>query len=247
MKRSKISQLLASSLYNSIYQMKNFPMMLIMSMVSPFSLLFVITVISRGALIGVAIEGAFIMTMVSAGLSLVNDLSHYKNDLRLQDMVVSSPTTAFIYIVGMGLSELIYYLPSLVILIALAALFIHMSAIVAMTLAGVMLLMFALALSLAFVFATITSDVVQGWPFVQILSILLSTLPPVYYPITYIPLPYRYIAYLSPTTYAAQLAQAATGFLAPAAVNAGADWAVLVIVTIIILIIAAKKTRWRER
>ena len=34
------------------------------------------------------------MTMFSSGTSLQSDLSHLKNDFKLQDMVVGSPTPA---------------------------------------------------------------------------------------------------------------------------------------------------------
>ena len=106
-RKSISSQILASILVSAIYPMQNFPIMLINAMLAPFSFLLVITFISHGTLLGVAIIGALVMTTVSAGMALQADLSHFKNDMRLQDMVVSSPTSAIVYIIGMGLSELI--------------------------------------------------------------------------------------------------------------------------------------------
>ena len=67
----------------------------------------------------------------------------------------------------------------------------------------VMLLMFLMSISLGFAFATFSTDIVQSFAFTRLLSLLFTTLAPVYYPITLIPLPWRYLAYLSPTTYAA--------------------------------------------
>jgi ABC-2 type transport system permease protein len=75
---------------------------------------------------------------------------------------------------------------------------------------------------------------------------LFSTIPPVYYPITYIPLPYRYLAYLSPTTYAAELAQNAAGYLALSHAAMALDWIILIAVTVALLILAGSKARWRE-
>jgi ABC-2 type transport system permease protein len=55
-----------------------------------------------------------------------------------------------------------------------------------------------------------------------------------------------YIAYLSPTTYAAEIAQSAAGFVQPPLTNIILDWIILVAVTIALFIVAATKARWRE-
>lgn len=247
MKRKIGSQVLASILVNAIYTMKNYPIMLVWTFLSPFSLLLVIFFVSHGALLGVGIEGALVMSMVLSGISMQGDLSHLKNDMKIQDMVVSSPTTALIYITGMAISELVYSLPALVILAILAVLFIHTTLLGAIEIFVVMALMFAFSIALGFMLSTFSSDVVQSWAFSGIISTFLSTIPPVYYPITYIPLPYRYIAYLSPTTYAAQIAQSAADFVQISQTNLLIDWIVLIVVSILLFIIAAKKTRWREK
>ncbi|MCL5430546.1 MAG: ABC transporter permease [Candidatus Marsarchaeota archaeon] len=246
LKRSKWSQLLASILVNTIYAMQNFPIMLLNSLLAPLSFLIVITFVSHGALLSVAIEGAFIMTMVSAGMALQADLSHLKNDMKVQDMVVSSPTSAFMYIAGMGISEIIYFIPNIFILSILAVLFIHVSIQAALVITAVMAIMFVFSIALSFLLSTFTQDIIQGWAFTTLVSTLLSTIPPVYYPITYIPMPYQYIAYLSPTTYAAQIAQSASGFLAISPMQFAIDWIVLILAAVVMFIIAAKKTRWRE-
>ena len=100
--------------------MVNYPIVLISAVIAPFSILIVITFISHGSLFGTAIEGGLIMTFFSSGISLQSDLSHLKNDFKLQDMIVSSPTSSTLYMGGMTLAEIVYSIPSLVILIALA-------------------------------------------------------------------------------------------------------------------------------
>ncbi|MCL5428166.1 MAG: ABC transporter permease, partial [Candidatus Marsarchaeota archaeon] len=126
--RNAASQILASVLVNAIYAMKNYPVMMINAMLAPLSILFVITFVSRGALVGVGIEGALIMTMISSGIGLQGDLSHLKNDFKLQDMVVTSPTKSSTYMAGMGLSEIIYSLPVIALLTVLATIYIHPTA-----------------------------------------------------------------------------------------------------------------------
>ena len=105
MRRSKLSQILAGVLVNAIYEMKNYPVVLISTVISPLSLLAVITFVTNGALLGTAIEGGLIMIFFSSGIALQSDLSHLKNDFKLQDMVVSSPTSSRLYMSGMALGR----------------------------------------------------------------------------------------------------------------------------------------------
>jgi len=244
--RSVFSQILAGIMVNSVYEMRNFPIVLINTVLSPLSFLLVIVFVSHGVLLGEAILGGFIMSMFSAGVGLQGDLSHLKNDFKLQDMVVSSPTTWQAYMFGMALSEIVYALPALVVLVVLAYYFMNLPVLSVLIFNGVLLLMFLMSIAIGFTLSTFSTDIVQSFAFSRLISTLFSTIPPVYYPITYIPLPYRYIAYLSPTTYAAELAQNAAGFLPLQFTAAIADWAVLIIVTAILFVLAATKARWRE-
>jgi len=199
---------------NSVYEMKNYPVVLLNTVLSPLSFLIVITFVSQGRLIGEAIEGGFIMSMFQSGMSLQGDLSHLKNDFKLQDMVVSSPTSPGAYVTGMALAEIIYSIPALAVLTALLAIYVHPGALQVLELLAVLSLMFLASVTLGFTLSTFSSDIVQSFAFSRLISTLFSTLPPVYYPITYIPLPYRYAAYLSPTTYAAESTQNSTGLIA---------------------------------
>ena len=246
MRRSKLSQILAGVLVNAIYEMKNYPVVLISTVISPLSLLAVVTFVTNGALFGTAIEGGLIMIFFSSGIALQSDLSHLKNDFKLQDMVVSSPTSARLYMSGMALAEIVYSIPGLVILIILAGVYLHPSLLQIAILSIVLLLMFAVSVALGFMLSTFSNDVVQSYAFSRLLSLLFATLPPVYYPITYIPSPFNYLAYLSPTTYVAEIMHSATGYLNISSNLLIFDWVVLLTVTAIILYIAIRKTRWKD-
>ena len=246
MKGAWLREMAAAVLVNSVYAMKNYPIVLINTVLAPLSFLLVVNFVSRGALIGQAIEGAFIMSMFSNGMALQADLSHLKNDFKLQDMVVSSPTSPAAYVFGMALSEIVYSIPALLTLVVLTAVFVRPGAVEAAELLLVMLLMFSTSVTIGFTLSTFTSDIIQSFAFSSLISTLFSTLPPVYYPITYIPLPFRYLAYLSPTTYAAEIAQSAAGFLQLSVWHLAVDWGVLIAVTVGLGIVAVKKSRWRE-
>jgi ABC-2 type transport system permease protein len=246
LKRSKLSQIYAGVLVNAIYEMKNYPIVLISTVISPLSLLLVITFVSNGALFGTAIEGGLIMVFFSSGIALQSDLSHLKNDFKLQDMIVSSPTSSRLYMAGMALAEIVYSLPGLVILIVLAVIYLQPSLIQALILFVVLMLMFFISVAIGFMLSTFSSDVVQSYAFSRLLSLLFATLPPVYYPITYVPAPFNYLAYLSPTTYAAEIMHSATGYLDLSFNWLIFDWIVLVVVCAIILFIGLKKNRWKD-
>lgn len=241
------SQLLASILVNAIYEMKNYPVILINTLISPLSFLVLIFFVSRGELLGVAILGGMIMTMFQSGMFLQADLSHLKNDFRLQEMVVASPTGPGTYVAGMALSELIYSSPALLILVTLFALFVPVAWFEAVAIAIVLLMMFLTSVSLGFALATVSSDIVQSFGFSRLITTLFSTLAPVYYPLELIPQPFQMLAYLSPTTYTARLVHALAGFVVLPTEAMVLDAAVVVTLTATFLYIGIRKARWRER
>ncbi|MCI4435022.1 MAG: ABC transporter permease [Thermoplasmata archaeon] len=240
------NQLMASILVNSIYAMVNYPVVMINTLLAPLSILAVVTFASHGSLLPIGALGALIMNMVQSGISIQGDLSHLKNDMKLQDMVVSSPTSAGIYIFGMAISEIVYSIPTLTLLLILNFLFVKASLFAWFLIFIDMATIFTFSIALGFLLSTFSSDIVQSWAFAGILSPLLSTIPPVYYPITFIPLPYRYISYLSPTTYAAEIAQSLAGYVPFNIYEFIMLWIVLIGITVLIFFLALKKSRWRE-
>lgn len=245
-KRSRQSQLLAAILVNSVYKMENYPVVLLNTILSPLSILLVIVLVSRGSLFGVGIMGGFIMAMFSAGMSLSSDLSHLKNDFKFQDMIVSSPTGWLTYMIGISLSEIVYAIPALIVLTILASFGLSLTLAKVLEFVAVLLLVFISSISIGYTLSTFSSDIVQSFAFTRLISTLFSTIPPVSYPITYIPLPFRYLAYLSPTTYAAELVQGIGGYLSLSLTTVIIDWTVLVAVTIALFVLAKTKARWRE-
>lgn len=245
-KRSRLSQVFAGILVNSVYEMENYPVVLLNTVVSPLSILLVIVFVSRGSLFGVGIEGAFIMAMFSAGMGMSTDLSHLKNDFKLQDMIVSSPTGWLTYMIGISLSEIVYSIPALIVLTILASFGLSFTLIETLEFVSVLLLIFITSISIGYTLSTFSSDIVQSFAFTRLISTVFSTIPPVYYPITYIPLPFRYLAYLSPTTYAAELVQGIGGYLSLSPITVIIDWTVLIAVTTALFLLAKTKARWRE-
>ena len=117
------------------------------------------------------------MTMFSAGTSLQSDLSHLKNDYKLQDMVVASPARAGAYVAGMTISELIFSSPPIVILAVLFHFYVHVTSLQLGSIVAVMLLMFLTSVSIGYLLATISSDIVQSYAYTRVLSTVFSDDP----------------------------------------------------------------------
>lgn len=240
------NQLVASILSNSVYAMKNMPFMLIQTVFAPISFLVLIFFVSGGTLLETAIVGGLIVTMFSTGTSLQHSMAHFKNDFKLQEMIVSSPTRSGVYVTGMAISELIYSLPALAILSVLFFLYVHATFLGVLGIAAVMLLVFIMSVSISFTLATYSTDIQQSWAYNQLTTVLFSTLAPVYYPITLIPEPWRYLAYLSPTTYAAQLAQGMAGLQEVSATVTAINWVAIISLTVFLMWFCMRMARWRE-
>jgi ABC-2 type transport system permease protein len=245
-KINRLNQVYASILIDAIYQMRNYPITLVSNIIAPFSVLILILLVSHGGLLSISIEGALITSMISAGVTLQIDLSHIKNDFKLQDMLISSPTGAFTYMVGMAVAALTNALPALSVLTVLSILFIHASPIGVLTVVAAISLIFAFSVALGFMLSTFSTDIQQNRANVSILTVVLATIAPIYYPITYIPVQIRDIAYLSPATYAAEIAQNAIGDLPLSASNITINWIVLLGVSCVLFAVAMKKSHWRD-
>src|ERR671933_1797896 len=94
------------------------PMSMVFTAISPFSLLFVLFVISNGQYTNIAVVGSLVMALVGYGLSLGQDISFYKTEYKIQDVFVASPVSPLTYMTGLALSELLFGLPALAVLAA---------------------------------------------------------------------------------------------------------------------------------
>src|ERR687888_1362944 len=99
------------------------PMSMVFTAISPFSLLFVLFVITNGHYIQFALAGSLVMALVGYGLALGQDISFYKTEYKIQDVFVASPVSPLTYMTGLSLSELLFGLPALLVLTVLALYF----------------------------------------------------------------------------------------------------------------------------
>ncbi|MCI4353126.1 MAG: ABC transporter permease [Thermoplasmata archaeon] len=250
--RNRFRSFLALVFLNGILPMRTQPLYLVNTIVSPLAFLFFVSIASHGALFASGITGGLILTILSTGTGIQADLVHYKADLKFQDVVVASPVEAPIYVAGMAFSEFVYSIPGLAVFLLLGIGGLEYTVGGSLTLVGTLVLVWAFASALGFTIATYFVDIRETFVFAPILSLILTTLPPVYYPISYIPARFQWIAYLSPTTYAADLlhrglcAVGTSCWVPPSWTAELRDWGVLIALTAALFFLAATKARWRE-
>src|ERR671934_2755325 len=95
------------------------PISMVFTAISPFSLLFILFVVSNGHYVQFAIAGSLVMALVGYGLALGQDISFYKTEYKIQDLFVASPVSPLTYMMGLALSELLFGLPALLVLASL--------------------------------------------------------------------------------------------------------------------------------
>src|ERR671937_1465016 len=99
------------------------PISMVFTAISPFSLLYILFVVSNGHYVQFAIAGSLVMALVGYGLALGQDISFYKTEYKVQDVFVASPVSPLTYMMGLALSELLFGLPALAVLATLVVYF----------------------------------------------------------------------------------------------------------------------------
>jgi ABC-2 type transport system permease protein len=246
--RHRLRSLWTIAYMNGIVPIQRQPLYLLNTIASPLSFLFVITVISHAnpAAIRAGIAGGMVLTMISIGTSVQADLTHYKQDLKFQDLVVASPVEAPIYVAGMALSEFFYSVPGLAVFVGLWLWTGLPTILGAFTVAGTLLLAWALSSAIGFTIATYFEDIRESFVFAPLLSLGLTVLPPVYYSASVIPASLRPLTLISPATEAGDLMHRAFSLSYPLLLPAYADWLILIGVTAALFLLASTKARWRE-
>ncbi len=237
---------------NGVIPVKRMPLYLVNTLAAPFSFLFFIYIISKGAAVGFGVAGGLVLTTFSIGTSLQADMTHFRVDLKLQDMVVASPMRAWTYVLGMALSELAFALPGIVAFLVVG--FVtplsptqHPMALGLPIVVVTLLLVWALGCSLGFFLATYLRDIRETFAISPLLSLALSVLPPVYYPISVLGSGYQWLGYLAPTADASALIQGALGITGLDTIQWVLGAGILLAFTAAFMLLAIYKAQWRER
>jgi ABC-2 type transport system permease protein len=214
--------------------------------------LFVITGPSNPQFLPHAVVGGILFTALFTGNGMLNDCAYLRLERQIQQIFVASPVRPFAYLTGMGLSELAFTLPALALFVGILLVITPVSWAGFLGLLGVVMLTWLMATSLGFLISTLFKQLREIWPIGNLVFSSLAVLPPIFYPAYLIPPAYQWVAYLAPSTFAAQLADAVTGVgvgppLSPGILNSPVfDLLGLVAATVFFALAAAYLARWRE-
>lgn len=227
------------------------PSYIIASLVTPLTLLFVVYVLTQGTLVQYAVVGGMITLIASIGLQSAGDATFMRLQLRIQEMYVASEVTPIDYMLSMTLSFLAFSIPGIVVYAFLGAYYHLYDIITALYMIFLIVILILSTSAISFIISSMVNHVRNIWGITSILSIVMTVIPPTFYPYTFLDgkignYGLIYAMSLSPATPAAVSAQMVFG-LEPW--NNGlftAMFLVMILETAVYFAIAKYLTRWRE-
>ena len=221
------------------------PVSLVFTAISPFSLLFVLFVVSGGQYVHFAVAGSLVMALVGYGLALGQDISFYKTEYKIQDVFVASQVSPLTYMMGLALSELMFGLPALTVLAALVVYF-GASIMVVPLLVATILLLWGSMSAMGFFLSSHMLHMRNATQVISFANVVLAVLPPVFYSVMTLPESLRYLSYAVPTTHASLLLQHAMGLPTPADWSLALGLGVQAAYLVCFVALAKTKAIWRE-
>jgi ABC-2 type transport system permease protein len=236
----------ALSYYIGVLPMLRIPTLLPFVFSTPFTILFILFVTGRGETIIYGIAGAITMTVSQQGLFLGADLTNLRIEHKFQSVVVASPVSPLTYMFSVATSELAFAAPALVVLLAITPYFTNeVTSLTILQILAVVFLTWITTSSIGFFLSTYVLNTRTAFLTVAFISIILSVLPPVFYPLQIIPDRLRWLAEIVPTTHSSVLIQSAVG-LPTAQSQTSMSWLALPVFTIVFLSLALFKAKWTE-
>ncbi len=219
----------------------NWPYM-VSNLAFPLSLLFVVGILSQGKLLPFALVGGLLSIIAMNGITAVSYLGSLKFDYIYQDLIMTTKTSKIDYMFAHLLGELVWIIPSVVLYFVLDIIFSILTPYTFLMTLFLGALVSVATYSISFWFSGVVKNNRYTPAIGTVLGLLMITLPPTFYPYTYLPKSALYILTFIPTTPAVILAQGVFG-IAPM------QWymlPVLIIETLAYFLIAKYLTKWRE-
>ena len=177
---------------------------------TPGALLIFVAVLAPG-LLPITLIGALVYSMFLIGQRVLNEAAYIRIDHKLNELYHARPLSPEGYFVGIAGGMLIAYLPpSLVVLLILEILH-PLNPLAVGTLAACLLAVWAFSATIGYVVSTLFKDMKTIWPYSALLTNLFGVVPPVFYPFSKVPLEWRSLVLLLPTSAAAVLVDSAAG------------------------------------
>jgi len=232
---------------NGAVALRRAPLWIIAYLTMPLTLLFFSHVYGGEVGLRFALIGGVLMVAVSNGIALLGDAAFYRIYVKYQDMLVASPIRPTSYIIGLSLSMLVFSMPGLALFVVLLGLQGMLTPLFSAALFACLVMVWASSSFMGFAISTAFRQLKHVWPLATILAILLSVLPPIYYPATVLPQGFEWIGALVPSGAAAMLLHQVAGLVELSQATIAVSAVLLVAYTVAFMILSATKVRWREK
>ncbi len=240
-----LKQVFLIAYLTGILWLRRNPISMVFSAISPFSLLFVLFVVSNGHYLPFAVSGSLVMALVGYGLALGQDISFYKTEYKIQDLFVASPVSPLTYMTGLAFSQLLFGFPALTVLAVLAALFGSSIATLPLLISTILLIWGSMS-AMGFFLSSHMLHMRNATQVISFVNVVLAVLPPVFYSVSRLPPYLQYLAYAVPTTHASLMLQYTMGLPTPKDWSIGLGLLVQVLYLVGFLMLAKTRAIWRD-
>jgi len=216
------------------------PMWIVQDLMFLLGFTIIVYVWGRVGGLGYLLSGWIISTGFAIGVNAVGQEVGYHRIMRVLDMIIASPISPRVYILGTTLGTTVFALAEIPVVLLMGFITGYWKLLAYSLLASLTLMPLGILIGLIIVFAVkkpmnisaITNPIIT----------LLTFIPPVLYPATIIPEPLRYIALIPPTAAATQIARI-LGEL-ETAVNPIAPLAIITAWLVTTIILANRLVKW---
>lgn len=177
---------------------------------TPGALIIFVAVLARD-LLPITLIGALVYGMFLIGQRVLNEAAYIRIDHKLNELYHASPLSPEAYFVGIAGGMLLAYLPPSLVVLAILEILHPLSWIAWLVLVGCLLAVWAVSSTIGYVVSTLFRDMKTIWPYSALLTNLFGILPPVFYPLRSVPIEWRSVVLLLPTSAASVLIDSAAG------------------------------------
>jgi len=173
--------------------------------------LIVFVAILAPELLPVTLVGALVYSMFLIGQRVLNEAAYIRIDHKLNELYHASPLSPESYFVGLAGGMLVAYLPPSLVLLGILQVLHPLDTVAGLTLIVCLLAVWAVSSTIGYVVSTLFKDMKTIWPYSALLTNLFGVVPPVFYRLGSVPVGWRSVALLLPTSAAAVLVDSAAG------------------------------------
>lgn len=177
---------------------------------TPGALLIFVAVLAP-QILAVTLVGALVYSMFLIGQRVLNEAAYIRIDHKLNELYHASPLSPEGYFVGIAGGMLIAYLPPSLVVLGILEFLHPLGPVALLVLTGCLLAVWAVSSAIGYVVSTLFKDMKAIWPYSALLTNFFGILPPVFYPLRLVPVEWRSVVLLLPTSAATVLVNAAAG------------------------------------